>query len=68
LFYFIFDFIYSAFAACPPLGFVNGRVPYPTRLGITRSRELGCGHKSGLLGAQLRNRRPAGAALHGLCR
>ena len=55
---------FAAFAACPPLGFVNGR-PRHTRLGITRSRELGCGHQSGLLGTQLRNRRPARAAFHG---
>ena len=39
-----------------PLGFVNGR-PYHTRLSVTRSCELSCGHKSGLLGTQLRNRR-----------
>ena len=36
---------FAAFAACPPLGFVDGRVPYHTRLGVTRSCELSCGHK-----------------------
>ena len=44
------------------------RAALHTRLSVTRSCELSCGHKSGLLGTQLRNRRPACAAFHGLCR